>query len=106
MILLQSPSGFRFKKCFSQEGFIVYCSGISSIMDTLGHDHKPEEWLLFIDFSKVSLQLVLLHNKNKFPAVPLPHATNMKETYENMKLILGKIQCRIYVELMELMWRS
>ena len=46
---------------------------------------------MFIDSSKVSLKVVLLHNGNKFPSVPLAHVTNMKESYESMKLLLGKI---------------
>jgi len=36
-----------------------------------------------MDSSKVSLQAVLLHNRNKLPSVLLVHATNMKESYEN-----------------------
>lgn len=80
-----------FKNFFSQEGDFVYCNDILSVMDTLGHSHNPEEWRLFIDSSKASLKAVLLHNGNKFPSVPLAHAINMKETYENMKIILDKI---------------
>ena len=41
---------------------------------------------------KVSLRVVLLHNGNKFPSVPLANAANMKESYESMKLLLGKIK--------------
>ena len=36
--------------------------------------------------------MVLLHNGNKFPSVPLAHAANMKESYESMKLLLGNIK--------------
>jgi hypothetical protein len=36
--------------------------------------------------------VVLLHNGNKFPSVPLGYAANMMESYESMKLFLGKIQ--------------
>ena len=36
--------------------------------------------------------MVLLHVRNKFPSVPLAHAASMKETYESMKLLLGKIK--------------
>ena len=36
--------------------------------------------------------MVLLHNGNKIPYVPLAHAANMKESYESMKLLLGKIK--------------
>jgi len=39
----------------------------------------------------VILKGVLLHNGNKFPSVPLAHAAKMKGSYENMKLLLGKI---------------
>jgi len=41
---------------------------------------------------KVCLKLVPLHNGKKFPSVPLAHAVNMKEIYESMKLIFGKIK--------------
>jgi hypothetical protein len=51
---------------------------------------------LFIKSSKVSLKAVLLNNGNKFPSVSLPHAANMKKTYENMKLLLEKIQYEKY----------
>jgi hypothetical protein len=47
---------------------------------------------LFIDSSKVSLNLVLLHNGSRFPSVPLAYAANMKEIYESMKLLVGKIK--------------
>ena len=36
--------------------------------------------------------MILLHNGHKFPSVPLAHAANMKESYEIMKLLLGKIK--------------
>ena len=34
---------------------------------------------------------MLLHNVNKFPSVPIAYATNMKETYENLKILLEKL---------------
>jgi len=40
----------------------------------------------------MSLKVVLLQNGNKFPSVSLAHAANMKENYESMKLLLGKIK--------------
>jgi hypothetical protein len=60
-------------------------------MEALGHQHNTPEWRLFINSSKVSLKVVLLHNENKYPSVPLAHAVNMKESCENMKLLLEKI---------------
>jgi hypothetical protein len=60
-------------------------------MEALGHQHNTPEWRLFTDSSKVSLKAVPLHDVNKYPSVPLAHALNMKESYENMKLLLEKI---------------
>ena len=40
----------------------------------------------------MSLKLVLLHNRNRFASIPLAHAANMKESYECMKLLLGKFK--------------
>jgi len=52
----------------------------------------PSEWRLFNDSLKISLKAVLLHNGNKFQSVAQVHAAGIKESYENMKLLLGKIQ--------------
>jgi len=40
--------------------------------------------------------MVLLHNGNRFPSVPLTHAADMIESYEILKLLLGKINCGEY----------
>jgi hypothetical protein len=64
---------------------------IFAVMEALGHQHNTPEWRLIVDSLKVSLKAVLLHNGNKYPSVPLAHAVNMKESHENMKLLLEKI---------------
>ena len=46
---------------------------------------------IFIDSSKVNLKVVPLHNRNKFPSVPLAHATNTR-LCENTKLLFEKIK--------------
>jgi hypothetical protein len=61
-------------------------------MEVLGHEYNPDQWRLFIVSSKMSLKVVLLHNGNRFTSVPLAHAAKMKESYESMKLLLGKIK--------------
>jgi len=61
-------------------------------MDVLSHEYNPDQWRLVIDSSKVSLKVVLLQNGNRFPTVPLAHTANTKESYESMKLLLGKIK--------------
>jgi len=83
----------EFKDFFSQEDGVMFCNDVCFIMEVLGHEYIPDQWRLFIDLSKVSLKVVLLHNGNRFPSVPLAYAANMKESYESMKLLLGKIKC-------------
>jgi len=70
----------------------VFCSDVCYVMEVLGHGYNPDPLRLFIDSLKVILKVVLLHNGNRFPFVPLAHAANMKEIYESMKLLLGKIK--------------
>ena len=82
----------EFKDFFSQEDCVMFCNDVCSVMEVLGHECNPDQWGLSTDSSKVSLKVVLLHNGNKFPSVPLAHAANMKESYESMKLLLGKIK--------------
>jgi len=82
----------QFKDFFSKEGGVVFCDDVCSVVEVLGHEYNPDQWHLFIDSSKVSLKVVLLHNGNRFPSVPLAHAASMKENYESMKLVLGKIK--------------
>jgi len=73
----------EFKDFFSQEDGVVFCNGVCSVMEVLCHEFNPDQWHLFLDSSKVSLKVVLLHNRNTFPSVPLAHAADMKESYES-----------------------
>ena len=61
-------------------------------MEGFGYEFNADQWRLFIDSSKVSLKMIILHNGNKFPSVLLAHTANMKERYESTKLLLGKIK--------------
>ena len=83
----------EFEDLFSLEGGVMFCNYVFfSVMKVFGYEYTPDQWRLFIDSSKVSLQLVLLCNGKRFLSVPLAHAANIKESYENMKLLLGKIR--------------
>jgi len=82
----------EFTDIFSLEDSVVFCNDVCSINEVLGHEYNPDQWRLFIDSSKASLKVVLPHNGNRFPSVPLAHAANMNESYESMKLLLGKIK--------------
>ena len=70
----------------------MFCNDVCSVMEVLGHEFIPDQWRSFIDSSNVNLKVVLIHNGNRFPSVHLAYAANMKESYENMKLLLGKIK--------------
>jgi hypothetical protein len=59
-------------------------------MEELQPEHTPEQWSLFSDSCKVSFKAVLLHSGNKFHAVSLANAVHMKETYENLQVLLQK----------------
>jgi len=74
----------EFKDFFSQKDGIMFCNDVCSIMEVLCHEYNPGQWRLFIDSSKVSLKVVLLHSGNRFPSVPWAHAANMKESYESI----------------------
>ena len=82
----------EFKDFLSQEDGVVFCNDVCSVMEVLGQECSPDQWLLFNDSSKVSLKVVLLHNGNKFPSVLLAHTVSMKESYEIMTLLFGKIK--------------
>ena len=76
---------------FKMEGDLCYCSDINGLLLAEGVEHDPTEWRLFTDSSKLSLKAVLLHNGNTYPSVPIGHAVHMKETYENMNVLLKQI---------------
>ena len=57
----------------------MFCNDVCYVTEVLGHEYNPDQWLLFIDSSKVSLKVFLLHKGNGFPSVPLAHAANTKE---------------------------
>ena len=83
----------EFKDFFSQEDGVIFCNDVCSVMEVLGHEYNPDKWRLFINSSKMCLKVVLLHNGNRFLSIPLALAANMKESYESMKLLLGKYKC-------------
>ena len=81
---------------FSMKGGLIYCTDIGGVMQEFGYSHRPEEWRLFIDSSKLSLKAVLLHNENMLPSISIGYAAHMNETYENMKNLLQYINYEQY----------
>jgi hypothetical protein len=82
----------EYKDFFSNENSVLFCNDVCSVVEVLGREYNPDQWRLFIDSSKVSYKVILFQNGNRFPSVPLAHAANTKESYESMKLQLGKIK--------------
>ena len=83
----------EFVPFFSEVDGLVFCHNIPGLLAKLGvNDYNPEEWRLFIDSSKYSLKVVLLHNGNVLGSIPVAHSTKLKETYDAVKLVLLKIK--------------
>jgi hypothetical protein len=82
----------EFKQFFSKEGPLVFCNNISGLIKHFGKYYDVNEWRLFIDSSKRSLKGVLLHNGNQLASIPIAHSVHLKETYENLHLMLEKVQ--------------
>jgi hypothetical protein len=57
-------------------------------MQKFGVEYKVNEWRLFIDCFKRSLKGVLLQNGNNYASLPLGHSVDLKESYENLELVL------------------
>ena len=51
---------------------------------------------MFIDSSQSSLKVVLLHNGNIHPSIPIAHSAILKERYENVKKLLDLIKYKDY----------
>jgi len=70
---------------------LVACTDIDGLMQTLSINHIPLDWRLFIDSSKLSLKVILLHNGNTLPSIQLGHSVHNKESYENMKILMEAV---------------
>lgn len=72
---------------------LVYCNDIAGLLNSLKDNiYEPEEWRLFMDSSVRSLKVILLHNTNTLAPVPIAHSTFLKESYDNIKIVLEKIK--------------
>ena len=64
-------------------------------MKALGHQHDQNERLCLLALQKLAEKLRFFKTGINCQ-VPVAHAANMKECYENMKLLLDKIQYEKY----------
>ena len=76
-----------------KEFFELFSDDILGLIEALRIEYKLHNWRLFIDSSKSGLKAVVLYNGNECPSVPVAYSRVMKETYENMRIVLQKIMC-------------
>lgn len=81
---------------FTNTESLCFCNNISELMEELGIPYDKNQWRLFIDGSKTSLKAVLLHNGSLYPSIPIAYSGILKESYENMQLILDLIKYKEY----------
>ncbi|GBO17295.1 hypothetical protein AVEN_252030-1 [Araneus ventricosus] len=81
----------EFTQFFSKEGNLVFCNAVQGLMKCFDIEYDQPEWRLFIDSSKTSLKAVLLHNGNSFASLPLGHSVHSAENYNDLSMILEKI---------------
>ena len=87
-----SEKEFRKFLTKDEENSLGFCSDVEGLVDELKpNTYKDEEWRLFIDSSKRSLKAMMLHNGNLYAPIPIAHSTKLKETYENLQIVLKKI---------------
>lgn len=85
----------EFRKFFVMDKDIslVYCTDVEGLINKLKENsYRASDWRLFIDSSKRSTKAVLLHNTNVYAPVPIGHSTVMQEKYDNMRVLLQKLQ--------------
>jgi hypothetical protein len=80
-----------FSTFYEVEDSLCFCNNVNELFQAIGIVHIPSQWCLFIDSSSKSLKAVLLHNGNELPSIPVAHSVHLKEKYENVKLLLHKI---------------
>lgn len=79
---------------YSEGDNYVFCNDVNGFMQKLGLLYDTDQWRLFIDSSKISLKAVLLHNSNKYASIPIAHSVYLKESYENVKTILKRLNMK------------
>ena len=83
---------FNLTEFFSLDGPLCYCHDIGGLFTAMSQTYVPSDWRLFIDSSQRSLKAILLNNGNKMPSIPIAHSVHLKETYENMEILLHAIR--------------
>ena len=74
---------------------MIYCHDINGAFKGLIHEQNPSEWRGFIHYSQQSLKAVPLHNENSQPSTLIAHSVHLKQTHDEMKILLQAIQYNV-----------
>lgn len=77
---------------FDTDGPLSFCTDIAGLFHSMSQVYVSSDWRLFVDSSARSLKAVLLHNGNTKPSIPVAHSVHLKETYDNMCVLLQTIK--------------
>jgi hypothetical protein len=77
---------------FDTDGPLSFCTDIAGLFHSMSQVYVSSDWRLFVDSSARSLKAVLLHNGNTKPSIPVAHSVHLKETYDNMCVLLQSIK--------------
>ncbi|GBN83754.1 hypothetical protein AVEN_141236-1, partial [Araneus ventricosus] len=76
----------QFLHYFQENDNTVFLLDVTGLIKEFRLPLDVNEWRLFIELSKLSLKMVLLHHGNELPSIPIAYAPHMKETYEQQLL--------------------
>lgn len=93
---LQRKRQLSFSVYFTLRDGVCYCHDIPALFEAIGIPCTIADWRLFIDSSQRSLKVVLLHNGNVHPSIPIMYSVVLKERCENVKKILDLIKYKDY----------
>lgn len=81
-----------FRPYFSHDGSLVFCNNIKGLISEFNCiNYNPDDWRLFLDSSTQSFKAVLLHNGNKYASLPVAYSRSLKESYNDLQLLLTKL---------------
>ena len=82
--------------CSQKCAHLCFCNDIAELFEQLEIPYDSTNGRRFLDAFKKSIKSVLLHNGNTLQSVPIAYSATMKESYENLKTILTRIQFNVH----------
>ena len=78
---------------FCLEDGLVYCKDVEGLLLNMGvPEYRYQDWRLFVDSFKRSLNCIFLHKGNQYASVPIDYSTKLKEECNNIKRVLEKLK--------------